>query len=126
MSAHPVVTDHGPRFYEALAKHDVPRKPHRKTAWLNFGTKLAAPCVGCVVVFWRGDIKGWSGHVGFVVGKDKLGNLMVLGGNQGDMVSIKPFIRSRVLGYRWPTSIGIPELTLPLLASGGRVSTNEA
>lgn len=39
MSAHPVVTDHGPRFYEALAKHDVPRPPHRKTAWLNFGTK---------------------------------------------------------------------------------------
>lgn len=95
--------------------------------WLNFGIKLPAPGVGCVVVFWRGQLTGWSGHVGFVIGKDKNGNLMVLGGNQGDAVSIKPFERTRVLGYRWPAGVPTPTINeLPVLTSDGRVSTNEA
>jgi uncharacterized protein (TIGR02594 family) len=95
--------------------------------WLNFGVKLPSPGLGCVVVFWRGNPAGWSGHVGFVVGKDKVGNLMVLGGNQGDTVSIKPFSKERVLGYRWPLGVSTPVLgDLPLLTSDGRVSQNEA
>jgi len=96
--------------------------------WMNFGIGLPSPALGCVVVFWRGNPNGWSGHVGLVVGKDKSGNLMVLGGNQGNAVSIKPFLRSRVLGYRWPKQAKSPDLTapLPLLNSAGRVSTNEA
>jgi uncharacterized protein (TIGR02594 family) len=95
-------------------------------SWLNFGIKLASPTVGCVVVFWRGSISGWQGHVGFVVGKDMNGNLMVLGGNQGDMVSIKPFGRDRVLGYRWPAGQGVTISPLPVLTSDGRLSTDEA
>lgn len=96
--------------------------------WLSFGVKLPSPCVGCVVVFWRGKRDGWSGHVGFVVGKDARGNLMVLGGNQGNKVSIAPFDRSRVLGYRWPAGASHPDLNidLPPLDSDGKVSTNEA
>lgn len=95
--------------------------------WLNFGIKLPSAGVGCVVVFWRGSKTGWSGHVGIVVGKDKNGNLMVLGGNQGNMVSIKPFDRSRVLGYRWPQGVSTPDLTsLPVVASDGKLSTNES
>lgn len=95
--------------------------------WLNFGVTLQSAAVGSVVVFWRGSRSGWSGHVGFVVGKDAKNNLMVLGGNQGDMVSIKPFGRDRVLGYRWPLGVSMPaDYTLPLLKSDGRVSTNEA
>lgn len=94
--------------------------------WLNFGIKLPAPTVGCVVVFWRESITGWKGHVGFVVGKDKAGNLMVLGGNQGDAVTIKPFGRDRVLGYRWPAGTSVLTAPLPVLNSDGRLSTNEA
>lgn len=94
--------------------------------WLNFGQKLAAPTVGCVVVFWRENINGWKGHVGFVVGRDRGGHLMVLGGNQGDMVSIKPFNTDRVLGYRWPAGVGVTVAQLPVLTSDGRVSMNEA
>jgi uncharacterized protein (TIGR02594 family) len=94
--------------------------------WLTFGASIPAPCVGCVVVFWRGSKTGWSGHVGFVVGKDAQGNLMVLGGNQGNMVSIKPFNRDRVLGYRWFNATPHPDLVLPIVASDGKVSTNEA
>ena len=95
--------------------------------WLNFGTKLAKPAIGAVVVFWRGSKSGWSGHVGFVVGKDQKGNLMVLGGNQGDMVSVKPFGLDRVLGYRWPANMSLPANdNLPIVNSDGKVSVNEA
>lgn len=92
-------------------------------AYLEWGQKLEKPAVGCIVVFSRG--KG-LGHVGFVVGKDKNGNLMVLGGNQGDAVNIKPFATSRVLGYRWPRDKIVPTEALPIITSSGRLSTNEA
>lgn len=96
-------------------------------SWLKLPVKLTKPAFGCVVVFWRGSPTGGNGHVGFVVGKDKHGNIMVLGGNQGDHVSIKPFDTGRVLGYRWPGIKPFPErFNLPLLNSDGKVSTNEA
>ncbi|MFG1246811.1 NlpC/P60 family protein [Xanthobacter flavus] len=95
-------------------------------SYLKWGQPLNRPVPGCVVVFWRGSPSGWSGHVGFVVGKDADGNLMVLGGNQGDAVNIKPFGRDRVLGYRWPDDLPLPGGDLPLLRSDGRLSTNEA
>ena len=95
--------------------------------WNKFGKKLAKAAVGCIVVFWRGSPQGYSGHVGFVVGKDQYGNLMVLGGNQADAVNIKPFGRDRVLGYRWPGIAPYEErYNLPVIGSDGRVSTNEA
>lgn len=101
--------------------------PASARSWLKMPVKLNDAAYGCVVIFWRGSRDGWKGHVGFVVGRDARGNLMVLGGNQGNMVSIKPFDRGRVLGYRWP---GIwpydSRFELPLLNSDGRVSTNEA
>lgn len=97
---------------------------------LNWGQKLAGPAYGSIVIFWRGSKSGWQGHVGFVVGRDKYGNLMVLGGNQSDAVNIKPFAVTRVLGYRWPKELPLPSAigmkTLPVLNSNGRVSTNEA
>lgn len=95
----------------------------RAKAWLDYGKKLDRPAVGCLVIFDRAG----GGHVGFVVGRDQHGNLMVLGGNQSDGVNIKPFARNRVVGYRWP-SVWPAEhrFNLPLLTSDGRVSTNEA
>jgi uncharacterized protein (TIGR02594 family) len=93
-------------------------------SYLNWGQSLSNPQVGCVVVFERG---AGHGHVGFVVGRDQANNLMVLGGNQGDAVNIKPFSRARVLGYRWPVGVGLPvPAALPLLTSDGKPSNNEA
>jgi len=40
------------------------------------------------------------GHVGFFAGWGTDGRIMILGGNQGDTVSIAPFDVSRVLGIR--------------------------
>lgn len=95
----------------------------RARAWLDWGVVLRVPAVGAVVIFER---KG-GGHVGFVVGRDQNENLMVLGGNQGNKVSIAPFSKDRVLGYRWPQKSVIKiENELPLIESGARVSSNEA
>lgn len=101
----------------------LPRFWMRATDWLNWGAKLAAPVAGCVVVFQRPG----GGHVGFVVGRDKAGNLMVLGGNQGNAVNVRAFSVGRVVGYRWPAGLPVPANdNLPLLASDGKLSANEA
>jgi uncharacterized protein (TIGR02594 family) len=80
-------------------------------SYLDWGQLLALPVVGCVVVFTREG----GGHVGFAVGRDKAGNLLVLGGNQGDAVNVKAFPVSRVTGYRWPADLAVPTDPLPTL-----------
>lgn len=84
------------------------------------------PVPGAIVVFWRGSKSSGSGHVGFLTGRDQSGNLMVLGGNQGDEVNIKPFPTGRVVGYRWPAGFDPSGAALSTVASDGKVSTNEA
>lgn len=108
----------------AEVDYSRPRHWYRARAWLDWGHKLDKPVPGCIVIFER---KG-GGHVGFVVGETKDGHLLVLGGNQGNRVSIAPFSKDRVLGYRWPISAGFPRLrSLPILASNGQpISQNEA
>jgi len=101
----------------------------RSYHWKRWGRVLKEPCVGAIVVFWRKKRKGPYGHVGFVVGRDQHGNLMVLGGNQGNAVTIKPFGLNRVLSYHVPTSYTPPEIgfdALSVVNSDGRVSQNEA
>lgn len=107
----------------------LPKHWYRASDYLNWGTHLDEPCYGCIVVFTRTG----GGHVGFVVGKDRRGNLMVLSGNVGNAVSIAPFSIARVSGYRWPPSAtGLAmspyptRYNLPILSSDGRVSTNES
>lgn len=110
---------------KAGLSHHIPKSFPLARSWATAGSKLNNPAYGCVVVFRRGA----GGHVGFVVGRDKSGNLMVLGGNQSDAVNIKPFSKSRVLGYRWCGTQPLPathRFALPVLASDGKVSTNEA
>lgn len=91
-------------------------------AWAAWGTRLATPIYGCVVVFERAG----GGHVGFAVGKDSLGRLMVLGGNQNDKVSVAPFDKTRAVAYRWPPGQPFTGNPLPLLTSTAKSSTDEA
>ncbi len=65
-------------------------------SYLDWGVPLEKPRLGCIVVFKRGAPP--SGHVAFYVG----GNVKVLGGNQGDAVTIATMRRDSVLGFRWP------------------------
>jgi uncharacterized protein (TIGR02594 family) len=105
------------------AGHPIPRHWYRAKAWLDWGTPLTSPVPGCIVVFERQG----GGHVGLVVGADARGRLMVLGGNQGNAVTIAPFDRARVSGYRWPPGATMmASAPLPLIASSAASSTNEA
>ena len=90
-------------------------------SYLEWGTGLTAPIYGCIVVLSRSG----GGHVGFVVGEDENGRLMVLGGNQGDAVSVAPFDHARVAGYRWPDGISMNTDPLPVIVSTTASSTNE-
>lgn len=90
-------------------------------SYLTWGSKISNPELGCIVVFSRDG----GGHVGFVVGRDERGNLLVLGGNQSDEVNVKAFSRERVVGYRWPTAVPLPVAPLPLLAAA-ELSRSEA
>jgi len=101
----------------------IPKNWFRAKEWLNWGQVITQPTYGAVVVFDRVG----GGHVGFVVGKDKNGNILVLGGNQGDAVNIKAFAVNRVAGYRWPKEVPLPvKQQLTVLAHSAELSTNEA
>jgi len=81
-------------------------------SWLDWGSfSLNRPVVGCVTVLWREQPSSWKGHVGFYVG-ETAGQILMLGGNQtnASRVTISPYAKSRVLGYRWPASRPLPGL----------------
>lgn len=98
---------------------------YRAKDWLNWGVPLDDAAPGCVVVYDRAG----GGHVGFAVALDMNGRILTLGGNQGNRVSIAPFERWRVLGYRWPAD-HVAELAsagyLPTVTSTAASSSNEA
>lgn len=103
----------------------IARHWYRAKGWLDWGVKIDDAVPGCVVVYERVG----GGHVGFAVARDQQGRILTLGGNQGNRVSIAPFERFRVLGYRWPAD-HFAELTaagtLPTVKAGGASSGNEA
>ena len=110
--------------YVALqAGWEPPINPLWARNWANFGKPVAAPMLGDVLVFSRGN----GGHVGLYVGEDA-GAYHVLGGNQGDRVSIKRIAKNRLLGARrCPWRINQPSNVRRIeLEAGGKLSTNEA
>jgi uncharacterized protein (TIGR02594 family) len=68
--------------------------------YLNWGTKLVKPKLGCIVVFERGNVK-WQGHVTLFI-KEHGPYIRCLGGNQNDAVTYADYPKSKLLGYRWP------------------------
>ena len=108
-----------------LLDEKLPGNPLGARNWLKFG----APCdagLGSVLVFWRGKRNGWQGHVGFYAGEDGEA-YHVLGGNQGNKVSITRIKRDRLLEARWPaTAPVIGNAKVKLAAGDSFFSTNEA
>jgi uncharacterized protein (TIGR02594 family) len=103
-----------------------------ETLWaLDFAGKwpcvrLAGPAVGAFAPMKRQG----GGHIMIIVGKDQHGNVMGLGGNQSDAVTIAPFAISRLnQGFYWPKSPSLPIhiglKSLPIVKSNGQVSTHE-
>lgn len=89
-------------------------------SFVDWGVSLGTPIFGCLVVFSRDG----GGHVGFVVGRNARGDLMVLGGNQSDEVNVRAFKRDRVLAYVWPEGESPEEFDLPLIE--GEYSVRES
>lgn len=80
----------------------VPRSAAARS-WIGFGENIKDPKMGCIVVLSRGN-SSISGHVGFYVGDGASGHVKILGGNQGDSVSIVEFPKSRIIACRWPVA----------------------
>jgi len=98
--------------------------------WNAYGIRLSGPALGAVMSMERPSKPG-SGHMTFVAGRDKNGNIMGLGGNQGNMVSINPYSpTARRAQYHWPDGVLPPSVTglasLPIVTSDGSKLTNEA
>lgn len=84
--------------------------------------------LGAVVVFSRPPSE-WQGHVAFAVGFNRNAQLLALGGNQKDRVSIAPFDPGRVIAARMPAGYAHDLRLLrriPLLNMGGAASNHEA
>lgn len=82
-------------------------------SYAAYGEPLDGPREGCIVVLVRGDPKSWQGHVGFYVGRVPDGRILILGGNQGNAVSIARYDPARVLAWRWPAAAPVPPAPRP-------------
>ena len=76
-------------------------------SYMDYGTSVPLENAqkGDIVVFWRESKTSWKGHVAFYSHHDD-NYIYVLGGNQGNKVSVARYARDRLLGVR-----GHPEIT---------------
>lgn len=90
-------------------------------SYLKYGKSVDASEVkkGDIVVFWRSSPSSWKGHVAFFDHFDG-SNVYVLGGNQGNKVSIAKYSKSRVLDYRRP--IVSDEISIPTIEESNEYS----
>jgi uncharacterized protein (TIGR02594 family) len=94
----------------------------RAKAWATWGANLNTGAPGAVLVFEREG----GGHVGFYVGEDTT-HFHVLGGNQGDAVTIVRIARNRCIARRWPHGLAVIGGPVRMTGAPGiPVSTNEA
>jgi len=100
-----------------------PPIPVRAKAWATWGANLRTDRLapGAVLVF---DREG-GGHVAFCVGQDATHD-HVLGGNQGDCVSIMRIARNHLAASRWPAGVPVTGWPITMAANAARGSTNEA
>jgi uncharacterized protein (TIGR02594 family) len=68
-------------------------------SWLKMPIVVLKPNMGDVVVLWRNDPSSWEGHIGLFIAWDTK-YIWILGGNQGNSISIAPYPRERLLGFR--------------------------
>lgn len=104
------------------AGKDPVQSPLWALSWKSFGTAVTQPGLGDILVFQRPG----GGHVGFYVAETAT-TYCVLGGNQGDAVSIIEVAKNRCVGHQRPNYTNQPSSVKPYyMSSSGHVSTNEA
>jgi uncharacterized protein (TIGR02594 family) len=101
----------------------IPSAPLWARNWRTFGRASRPAQLGDILVFSRGT----AGHVGIYVGEDH-DCFHVLGGNQGDRVSIVRINRDRLIAAREPKwRIAVPpNRRRVFLRATGAVSKGEA
>lgn len=105
----------------------LPKDPLWALNWGTFGKYTKDAMFGDVLVFIRKTTSGaTAGHVGIYIGEDTEA-YHVLGGNQGDAVSISRIAKTRLYTARRPVYSTQPVQVrkVTLLAAGG-LSQNEA
>jgi len=113
-------------LYIAIVMQRAGRQPVKDPLWAanwaNFGVESKTPMLGDVLVFTRQG----GGHVGLYAGEDNQA-YHVLGGNQGDKVSIVRIAKARLSQARRPAYNVQPiNVRRMILKSNGKLSTNEA
>jgi uncharacterized protein (TIGR02594 family) len=78
-----------------MAGLEVINKPLWALSWSNWGTEVTEAMLGDVLTFKRNG----GGHVGIYVGEDDT-HFHVLGGNQGNSVSVSRIAKSRLYKAR--------------------------
>lgn len=90
----------------------------------SYGQATESPEPGDLVVFWRESKTSGKGHVGIFLGFSDSGSIFVLGGNQGNAVSISKYNKANLVGYRRAgesESLEIPKSPFGLNAKGDQV-----
>ena len=95
----------------------------RAKAWASWGVPINADSLapGAVLVFERPG----GGHVGFYVG-ERADAYRVLGGNQGDAVTLAWIGKDRCVALRWPASRPRVGGRVQLASNGEPLSRDEA
>lgn len=96
----------------------------RAKSWATWGVPLVSAAQltpGAVLVFGREG----GGHVALYVGEDAT-HFHVLGGNQGDAISIMRIATDRCIAMRWPAKEPRTGGPAHLAANGAATSDNEA
>ena len=94
--------------------------PERAKSWMSFGETSIIPVVGSIAVKSRDG----GGHVCFVIGKNKAGDLYCVGGNQNNEVNIQLYKKEVFLDFRVPADYH--KETLPYYALSHTMDVQEA
>lgn len=95
----------------------------RALEWVRFGTAVKTAALGDVLIF----VREGGGHVGIYVGEDAT-HYHVLGGNQGNQVSITRIAKTRLKAIRRPIYQNQPASVraVHISADGTASTSNEA
>ncbi len=74
----------------------------------NWGEKIQNPAFGSIAIHKKS-------HVGFVIGKNNKGSIVLLGGNQNNAVNMSPFLLGGIDRYVYPSGQIPSTSTLPTL-----------
>lgn len=94
----------------------------RALKWGGWGVPVSTPMLADLLIFSREG----GGHVGFYVGEDEV-SYHVLGGNQGNAVSVVRIAKARLVACSRPPYNNMPQNIRKIhLTVAGKLSENEA